>query len=142
MGSRGGGSQTTTQQMPAFQQRFLQNTLLPFATNISEQDFTPYGGELTAAVPETSAGVRDIYSQMTQPSAARTQATDLYGNIAQPTEFGMRANVIMEFEYESEEHRLERWDAIEWTPERTAFVSKNHEMVEAAGHTRELLRLH
>ena len=58
------------------------------------------------------------------------------------TSFGLRGNVIMEFEYESEQHRLERWDAIEWTPDVTEFVSETNEMVEAVDHTRELLTLH
>ena len=52
-----GRSKTTTtqeEQMPQFQQDFLQNTLLPFATNISEQGFTPYGGEMTAGVSDTT----------------------------------------------------------------------------------------
>lgn len=57
------------------------------------------------------------------------------------TVFGMRANVIMEFVYESEEHRLKRWDAIDWTPKVFEFISKMDDMVEAAGHTRELLKL-
>ena len=81
MGSRGGGSQTTTQQMPQFQQDFLQNTLLPFATNISEQPFEAYTGELTAAVPETTqtAGqfygmAGDIAGMTPQDYAAMTEA--------------------------------------------------------------------
>ena len=45
---------TTTEQMPAFQEKFLKETLLPFATNISEQGFTPYGGEMTAGVSDTT----------------------------------------------------------------------------------------
>jgi hypothetical protein len=45
---------TTTQAMPAFQEQFLSQTLLPFATNISEQEFTPYGGEMTAGVSDTT----------------------------------------------------------------------------------------
>lgn len=61
MGSRGGGSQTTTQQMPQFQQDFLQNTLLPFATNISEQQFTPYTGQMTAGVPTTTQNAAQFY---------------------------------------------------------------------------------
>lgn len=58
------------------------------------------------------------------------------------TSFGLRGNIVMEFEYESEEHRLKRWDAIEWTPELSEFVRKNDELVEAVDHTRELLTLH
>ena len=81
MGSRGGGSQTTTQQMPQFQQDFLQNTLLPFATNISEQQFTPYTGQMTAGVPTTTQNAAqfydvagDIATMTPQQYAAMTQA--------------------------------------------------------------------
>lgn len=61
MGSRGGGSQTTTQSMPAFQQAFLQNTLLPFATDISQDPFQAYTGQLTAGVPTTSQNAQQFY---------------------------------------------------------------------------------
>ena len=81
MGSRGGGSTTTTQSMPQFQQDFLQNTLLPFATEISQREFTPYTGDMTAAVPKTTMQAQQFYdvaggiSQMTpQDYAAMTQA--------------------------------------------------------------------
>lgn len=47
-------TQVESNQMPAFQQQYLQNTLLPFATDISKRDFTPYGGEMTAGVPDTT----------------------------------------------------------------------------------------
>ena len=56
-----GRSKTATtqeEQMPQFQQEFLQNTLLPFATNISNQEFTPYGGEMTAGVSDTTGMAR------------------------------------------------------------------------------------
>lgn len=69
-----GRSRTTTtesNQMPAFQQEFLQNTLLPFATNISEQEFTPYTGQLVAGVPTTTQTAQQFY--------------DVAGNIANMT---------------------------------------------------------
>jgi hypothetical protein len=67
--------------MPQFQQDFLQNTLLPFATNISEQQFTPYTGQMTASVPTTAQNAAQYYdvagniATMTpQQYAAMTQA--------------------------------------------------------------------
>jgi hypothetical protein len=45
---------TKTEQMPAFQEEFLKETYLPAATNISKQTFTPYGGEMTAGVSDTT----------------------------------------------------------------------------------------
>ena len=81
MGSRGGGSQTQTQTMPAFQQSFLQNTLMPFATDISQQEFTPYTGQMTADVSQTALAAQPFYdvaggiSQMTpEQYAAQTAA--------------------------------------------------------------------
>ena len=61
MGSRGGGSQTVTQSMPQFQQDFLQNTLLPFATDISQQEFTPYEGQMVADIPTMSMEAQQFY---------------------------------------------------------------------------------
>lgn len=57
----GGGSQTTTQQMPEWQQEAYQNVALPAAQNILEGSFTPYGGQLTAAIPETTMRARQFY---------------------------------------------------------------------------------
>jgi len=72
---------TTEERMPAFQQEFLQNTLLPFATNISQQGFTPFGGEMTAGVSDTSMRalpqferVADIAGMTPADYAAMTEA--------------------------------------------------------------------
>ena len=75
-------SRTTTEQsMPAFQEQFLSQTLLPFATNISEQEFTPYTGEMVAGVSPLSMGaqtqfgqIADIANMTPQDFAAMTQA--------------------------------------------------------------------
>lgn len=74
--------QTTTEsQMPGFQQQFLEETLLPFATNISQQGFTPYGGEMTAGISDTTRmalpqfeRVADIAGMTPEDYAAMTQA--------------------------------------------------------------------
>jgi hypothetical protein len=67
--------------MPEFQQRFLEKTLMPFATNISKQEFTPYTGQMTAEVSPLAMGAQQYYeqvggiSQMTpEQYAARTAA--------------------------------------------------------------------
>lgn len=74
--------QTTTEsQMPGFQQQFLEETLLPFATNISQQGFTPYGGEMTAGISDTTRmalpqfeRVADIAGMTPEDYAAMTTA--------------------------------------------------------------------
>jgi hypothetical protein len=61
-----GSSKTTTEQtMPQFQQDYLENTVIPFATDISQTPFQAYTGQRT---PNTSG-----YT---------TQAGGLYGDIA------------------------------------------------------------
>jgi hypothetical protein len=77
-----GQSKTTTEnKMPRFQQQFLENTLLPFATNISNQGFTPYGGQMTAGVSDTSRmalpqfnRMADIANMSPEDYAAMTRA--------------------------------------------------------------------
>ena len=62
-----GRSKTTTtqeEQMPQFQQDFLQNTLLPFASDISNQQFTPYTGQMTAGVSPLSMGAQTQFQQI------------------------------------------------------------------------------
>jgi hypothetical protein len=77
--------------MPAFQENYLRNVVIPFATDISQQGFTPYEGQMVADFSPLALGASNLYSSMIEPSAARTQATELYSGIAQPTEFGQQA---------------------------------------------------
>lgn len=61
-----GSSKTTTEQsMPKFQQDYLENTVIPFATGISETPFQAYEGQRTPDM-----------------SGYTTQAGGLYGDIA------------------------------------------------------------
>ena len=61
----GKSKQTTEQQMPQFQQDYLQQTVLPFATEVSETPFQAYTGPMAPGM-----------------SAYTTQAADIYGNMA------------------------------------------------------------
>ena len=72
---------TTTNAMPEFQEQFLSQTLLPFATEFSQQEFTPYTGEMVAGVSPLSMGaqtqfgqIADIANMTPQDFAAMTQA--------------------------------------------------------------------
>ena len=61
-----GSSKTTTEQtMPQFQQDYLENTVIPFATDVSQTPFQAYTGQRTPNM-----------------SASTTQAGGLYGDIA------------------------------------------------------------
>ena len=71
----------TTQAMPEFQEQFLSQTLLPFATEFSQQEFTPYTNEMVAGVSPLSMGaqtqfgqIADIANMTPQDFAAMTQA--------------------------------------------------------------------
>jgi hypothetical protein len=77
----GRSSQTTTQAMPQFQEEFLRGTLLPFATEFSQQEFTPYTGQMTAGVSPLSMGAQEQFGQIAdiarmspQDFAAMTEA--------------------------------------------------------------------
>jgi hypothetical protein len=77
----GRSSQTTTQSLPQFQEEFLRGTLLPFATEFSQQEFTPYTGQMTAGVSPLSMGAQEQFGQIAdiarmspQDFAAMTQA--------------------------------------------------------------------
>jgi len=61
----GSSKQTTKQEMPQFQQDYLQETVLPFAKQISETPFQAYTGPMAPGM-----------------SAYTTQAADIYGNMA------------------------------------------------------------
>jgi hypothetical protein len=75
-------SRTTTEQsMPAFQEQYLSGRVLPFASEYSEQEFTPYTGEMVAGVSPLSMGaqtqfgqIADIANMTPQDFAAMTQA--------------------------------------------------------------------
>lgn len=81
----GRSSQTTTTALPAFQEQFLTETLLPFATNISQQEFTPYTGEMVAGVSPLSMGTQSLFEQMGQQGAQGAQAAQMFGTLGQPT---------------------------------------------------------
>ena len=60
----GKSKQTTTQQMPQFQQDYLQQTVLPFATEVSETPFQAYTGPMAPGMSAYTTQAADIYSGM------------------------------------------------------------------------------
>lgn len=60
----GQSRQTETRSMPQFQEEFLRDTLLPFAESISQRPFTPYTGEMTAGVTDTSRRALPEFERM------------------------------------------------------------------------------
>ena len=57
-------SKTATKSMPKFQEQFLSETLLPFATEFSQQQFTPYTGQMVADVSPLSMGAQTQFQQI------------------------------------------------------------------------------
>lgn len=81
----GRSSQTTTTALPAFQEQFLTETVLPFATNFSQQGFTPFEGQMVAGVSPLSMGTQDLFAQMGQQGPQGAQAAEMFGNLGRPT---------------------------------------------------------
>jgi len=81
----GRSSQTTTTALPAFQEQFLTETVLPFASNFAQQGFTPFEGEMVAGVSPLSMGTQDLFSQMGQQGPLGAQAAQMFGGLGRPT---------------------------------------------------------
>ena len=81
----GRSSQTTTTAMPAFQEQFLTETILPFASDFAQQDFTPFEGQMVAGVSPLSMGTQDLFSQMGQQGPLGAQAAQMFGGLGRPT---------------------------------------------------------
>ena len=73
-----GGSTTTTQSIPQWQEDFIRGTVFPLAENVAGKEFTPYGGQMTPNANALTTGAGDIYSGIANMTAddyaARTAA--------------------------------------------------------------------
>lgn len=78
------GKKTTTaeQKMPEFQRKFLEETVLPFATNMLETDFTPYEGERVAGLTDLQQTALQGYGGLDMGAPAFAQAADVYSTFA------------------------------------------------------------
>tara|TARA_R100000951_G_scaffold17554_1_gene13979 strand:- start:8760 stop:9491 length:732 start_codon:yes stop_codon:yes gene_type:complete len=90
----GSGKSTTTQEMPAFQQDYLENTVIPFATDVSQTPFTAYTGDFAPSMSAYNTRAADTYGQMAQAgnmTPAEYQALTaqnlqgFQGNVIDPT---------------------------------------------------------
>ena len=88
------GSKTTTRiaEMPAFQQDFLENTLLPIAKDIGTSEYKPYTGELVAGMTPMQKQALTAYGGLTLPSEFG-EATDVYRQMAQRTPEERQADI-------------------------------------------------
>ena len=60
----GKSSQTTTQSIPAWQEDYLKQTVMPVAQKIAASEYTPYGGQQAANMSGYTTGAADIYQNI------------------------------------------------------------------------------
>ena len=77
-----GSSSTTEQKMPEFQQKFLEETVLPYATDIAQREFTPYTGERVAGMSPLQQQAMRGYGGLDTGGAQYGQAARTYGDLS------------------------------------------------------------
>ena len=78
------GSRTTTEQkMPEFQQKFLEETVLPYATDIAQREFTPYTGDRVAGMTGLQQQAMGGYGNLDMGGAQYDKAAGIYGQLGQ-----------------------------------------------------------
>ena len=78
------GSRTTTEQkMPEFQQKFLEETVIPYATDIAEREFTPYEGERVAGMSPLQQQALEGYANLNMGGAEYDKAAGVYGRLSE-----------------------------------------------------------
>lgn len=76
-----GSTKTQTQEMPEFQQRFLEETVIPYATNIAEREFTPFEGDRIAGMTPLQQQSLSGFGGLDMGAAGYAQAADVYGGL-------------------------------------------------------------
>lgn len=87
----GGGSKTTKQEMPQFQQDYLQQTVLPFAQTVANTEFTPYAGSFAPEMSGFTSQAGGLFGQMAN-TASMTPAD--YQGVINQNLAGFQGNVI------------------------------------------------
>ena len=78
------GSRTTTEKsMPEFQQKFLEETVIPYATDIAEREFTPYEGERVAGMAPLQQQAMRGYGGLDMGEADYGQAAGAYRSLSE-----------------------------------------------------------
>ena len=71
-----------TKEMPEFQQKFLEETVLPYATNIAEREFTPYEASRVAGMTPLQQQSMAGYGGLNMGGAQYDQAAQAYGDLS------------------------------------------------------------
>jgi len=77
--------------MPAFQEAFLTETMIPFAEDIASQTFEPYTGQRVQGMTGLQQQAMQGYGGLQAQSPLSEQAADAYGQLAQFQPDAMRA---------------------------------------------------
>ncbi len=77
-----GSSKTTTQQMPQFQQDFLEGTVIPFAQDFLAQPYESFGGDRVAGMTPLQQQAMTGYGALSMGQPLYGAAADAYGNMA------------------------------------------------------------
>ncbi len=86
------GSKTTTERsLPEFQETFLKETVLPYATEIAEREFVPYEGELVAGLSPLQEQAITGYGGLSMTSPQIQEAQRAYSQLAGFTPTAMQA---------------------------------------------------
>ena len=78
------GSKTTKKEMPEFQQRFIEDVMIPFSRGIADTEFEAYTGDRVAGLSDLEQQAMTGYGALTLPSEI-TQATDIVRSVAART---------------------------------------------------------
>lgn len=77
-----GTKSTTETKLPEFQQQFLEETVLPYATEIAEREFVPYEGERVAGMTPLQQQAMTGYGALDMGGPQFEQAAATYGDLA------------------------------------------------------------
>lgn len=77
------GTKTTSEtKLPEFQQKFLEETVLPYAQDIAGREFTPYEGERVAGMTPLQQQAMTGYGALSMGGPQFQQASETYGQLA------------------------------------------------------------
>ena len=76
------GSKRTVNEMPAFQQEFLEGTVIPFAQDFLAQDFNPYTGQRIEGMTPLGQQALAGYGGLDMGAPLYSQAADAFGGLS------------------------------------------------------------
>ena len=89
----GSSTQTSTNRPLAFQENYLKDVVVPFATNISETPFTPFEGDRVAGTSGLQEQALSGYGSLDMGGAAYKEAGDVFSGLAGRTPEDQAAQV-------------------------------------------------